>query len=148
MLQFQVHIFELLIKSVVFRLDGSNKKITNKTINPLINPNKTPRNLSNPDAPDHLISLLINLITIPPRNIKTTKTVMYEIIFETSSFPINSLIFGVAKYSRLIAAMKAAIQRNKDKNSFVKPLVKEITPEATKTITINQSAIFKPKAST
>ena len=73
---------------------------------------------------------------------------MYETIFETSSFPINSLIFGVAKYSRLIAAIKAANQRNSDKNSFVKPLAKEITPEATRTISINQSAIFKPKAST
>ena len=62
---------------MVFKLDGSNKKITNRTINPLINPNKTPRNLSNPDAPDHLISLLINFITIPPRNIKITNTVIY-----------------------------------------------------------------------
>ena len=67
-------IFELLIKSVVFKPDGNNKKITNRTIRPLINPKRTPRNLSKPEAPDHFISLLINLITMPPMNINITKT--------------------------------------------------------------------------
>ena len=139
-------IFELLIKSVVFKLEGSNKNIANKTIRPLINPNRTPKNLSKPDAPDHLISLLINFITIPPTKIKITKTKIYEIILEISSLPINSLIFGVAKNSRLIAAINAAIHKNKDKNSLVKPLVNEIIPEAIKTTKINQSAGFNSKA--
>ena len=38
---------------------------------------------------------------------------------------MNSLIFGVAKYSKLTAAIKATTHKNKDKNSFVKPLAKE-----------------------
>ena len=54
--------------------DASTNVITNKTIKPLIRPNTTPRNLSNPDAPDHLINLLINLIIIPPINIKIKNT--------------------------------------------------------------------------
>ena len=48
------------------------------------------------------------------------------------------LIFGVAKYSKLIAAIKAAIQRNNDRNSFVNPLAKAMIPEAIKTINIKQ----------
>ena len=72
---------------------------------------------------------------------------MYEIIFEISWFPMNSFIFGVARYSRLIAAINAASHKKSDKSSFVNPLVNEITPEAIKTIKINQSARFKPKAS-
>ena len=85
---------------------------------------------------------------IPPRNINTTKTTIYERILEISGFPIYSLIFGVAKYSKLIAAINAAIHKNKDKNSFVNPLEKEMRPDATKTTRMNQSAKFKPKAST
>ncbi len=67
-------ILELLIKFVVFRPEGSNKNITNKTINPLTNPKSMPKNLSKPEAPDHFINLLINLIIIPPKNIKIIKT--------------------------------------------------------------------------
>ena len=141
-------ILESFIRSVVFKLLGKSKKIANKTISPLVRPNRTPRNLSKPDAPDHLMSLLINFITMPPRNIKTTKTVIYERILEISGFPIYSSILGVAKNSKLIAAIKAATHRNKDKNSFVNPLEKEIKPEAIKTTRINQSAKFKPKVST
>ena len=55
-------ILDWSIRSVDFTLVGNNKNITNKTISPLVRPNKTPRNLSKPEAPDHLISLLINLI--------------------------------------------------------------------------------------
>ena len=132
---------------MVFKLEGSNKNITNKTIRPLINPNTTPKNLSKPDAPDHLMSLLINFITIPPTKMKITKTKIYEIILEISSLPINSLILGVARNSRLIAAINAATHKNKDKNSLVKPLVNEIIPEAIKTTKIIQSAGFNAKAS-
>ena len=57
-------------------LDGKSKKITNKTIRPLVRPNNTPRNLSNPEAPDHLMSVPINLITTPPRKMQTKKTTM------------------------------------------------------------------------
>ena len=64
-------ILELVIKSVVLRFEGNSKKITNKKIKPLDRPNKTPRNLSKPDAPDHFISLLINLISKPPTKINT-----------------------------------------------------------------------------
>jgi hypothetical protein len=46
---------------------------------------------------------------------------------------MNSLIFGVAKYSRLTAAIKATTHKNKDRNSFVKPLAREIRPEAVNT---------------
>jgi hypothetical protein len=53
----------------------------------------------------------------------------------------------VAKYSRLTAAMKATTQRNNDKNSLVKPLANDIKPDAVNTTKINQSVIFKPRAS-
>ena len=62
--------------SVVLSPDGRIKNITNKTISPLNNPNITPKNLSKPDAPDHLISLLMNFIIIPPKKIKTMNTTM------------------------------------------------------------------------
>ena len=64
----------MTIKSVDFRFEGNNKKITNKTIDPLNNPNSTPRNLSKPDAPDHFISLEMNFMIIPPTKINTTNT--------------------------------------------------------------------------
>ena len=57
-------------------LEGKSKKIINKTIKPLVRPNNTPKNLSNPEAPDHLIRVPMNLITIPPRIIQTIKTTM------------------------------------------------------------------------
>ena len=60
---------------------------------------------------------------------------------------MNSLIFGVAKYSRLTAAIKATTHKNKDKNSFVKPLAREIRPEAVNTTNINQSVALSPRAS-
>jgi len=41
------------------------------------------------------MSLIIN----PPIKIKTAKTQTYAMIFDMSGFPINSFIFGVAKYS-------------------------------------------------
>ena len=43
--------------------------------------------------------------------------------------------------------MKANTHKNNDKNSLVKPLAREINPDAVKTIKINQSAKFKPRAS-
>ena len=52
-----------------------------------------------------------------------------------------------AKNSRLIAATNAASHRNNDKNSLVKPLDKDITPEAIKITKIDQSVKFNPKAS-
>ena len=67
-------LLELTIASLVFMLDGNNKNITNKNSSPLARPNMTPRNLSKPEAPDHLISFFINFITIPPRNIKIKNT--------------------------------------------------------------------------
>jgi hypothetical protein len=122
--------------------------MTNKTTSPLVSPNITPKNLSKPDAPDHLMSLLINLISIPPTKIKITNTTMYERIFEISGLPIYSSIFGVAKNSKLIAAIKAAIHKKSDRNSFANPLEKDISPDAIRTTRINQSAKFNPKAST
>ena len=130
-----------------FKLEGNKRKITNITTKPLVRPKRTPKNLSKPEAPDYFMSLLINVIKIPPRNIKIIKTTMYEIIFDTSSLPIYSLIFGVAKNSRLIAATNAASHRNNDKNSLAKPLDKDITPEAIKITKIDQSVKFNPKAS-
>ena len=38
--------------------------------------------------------------------------------------------------------------KNNERNSLVKPLENEISPEAISTMIINQSAKFKPKAST
>lgn len=128
-------------------LDGNNKNITKRTIKPLVSPNKTPRNLSKPEAPDHLISVPMNFITIPPRMMQTIKTTMYERILDTSSLPMYSLILGVAKYSRLTAAIKATTHKNNDKNSLVNPLAKDIKPDAVKTTKINQSVIFRPRAS-
>jgi hypothetical protein len=72
---------------------------------------------------------------------------MYERILDISSLPTYSFIVGVAKDSRLTAATKATIHKNNERNSLVKPLAKEIRPDAVKTIKINQSAIFRPKAS-
>ena len=43
--------------------------------------------------------------------------------------------------------MKEKTQRNNDRNSLVKPLAKDIRPEATRTTSIAQSVIFKPRAS-
>ena len=67
-------ILDWLIKSVDFTLDGNKRNITKRTISPLVRPNNTPRNLSKPDAPDHLIKVPMNLITIPPRMMQTIKT--------------------------------------------------------------------------
>ena len=58
------------------------------------------------------------------------------------------LFFGVAKNSKLIAAIKAAIHKKSDRNSFANPLEKDINPDAIRTTRINQSAKFNPKAST
>ena len=60
---------------------------------------------------------------------------------------MNSFIFGVARNSRLTAAIKANTHKKRDKNSFVNPLAKDIKPEAVKTTIINQSATFRPRAS-
>ena len=57
---------------------------------------------------------------------------------------MNSLIFGVAKYSRLTAAIKATTHKNKDKNSFVKPLAREIRPEIARSS--GQKSQFSPTA--
>ena len=62
--------------------------------------------------------------------------------------PIISLICGVARCSKLIAAMNAAAHKNNERNSLVKPLENEISHEAMSTMIINQSAKFKTKAST
>ena len=67
---------------------------------------------------------------------------------DISGLSMYSSIFDVARYSRLIAPINAATHKNKDKNSFEKPLVNEIIPEAIKTTKINQSAGFNSKAST
>ena len=122
--------------------------MTNKTTNPLISPNIIPRNLSKPEAPDHLMSLLMNFISIPPTKIKITNTTTYERIFDISGLPIYWFIVGVAKNSKLIAAIKAAIHKKSDRNSFANPLEKDISPDAIRTTRINQSAKFNPKAST
>ena len=79
-------ILELLIKSVVFRFDGRSKNIANKNINPLDKPNKIPKNLSKPDALDHITILLMNFIKSLPKKINKVNTTMYEIILDTSLF--------------------------------------------------------------
>ena len=133
-------ILESVIKSVVLKFEGRSKNIANKNINPLDKPNKIPKNLSKPDALDHITILLINFIKSLPKKINKVKTTIYEMILDTSLFWTNSFIVGVARYSRLIAAMNAANHKNNDKNSVVKPLEKEIIPEAINTTKINQSA--------
>ena len=60
--------------------------------------------------------------------------------------PINSFIFGVAIYSRLIAATKAINHKNNERNSEANPLVNEITPDAANITMIVQSTKFKPNA--
>ena len=69
-------------------------------------------------------------------------------ILDISGLPMYSSIFGVARYSRLIAAINAATHKKSDKNSFVNPLEKDINPDATNTTRMNQSAKFNPRAST
>ena len=72
---------------------------------------------------------------------------MQEIILEISSFPITAVTCGVARCSRDRAAIKEKTQRKSDKNSRVKPLAKDIKPDATRTTSIAQSVMFKPRAS-
>ena len=112
-----------------------------------MNPNKTPSNLSNPDAPDHLTRPLKNFITKPPRNKAIIKTTTYEIIFDISGLPINSFILGVARNSKFTAAKNAITHMNNERNSFTKPLVIDKTTDAVMTTIIVQSTKFNPKAS-
>ena len=87
-------ILDSLIKFVFLMLDGNKIKITNKTTNPLNKPNRTPKNLSTPNAPDHFINLDMNLIKNPPRTMDTRKIEMYDKIFDTSS-AYKFINFGV-----------------------------------------------------
>jgi hypothetical protein len=67
-------ILELLIRSVVLKFEGSSKNIANKNIKPLDNPNKIPKTLSKPDAPDHITILLMNFIKSLPKKINAVNT--------------------------------------------------------------------------
>ena len=80
-------------------------------------------------------------VVVPPEKMFNN----YLRVVDGSIYTVEN--FGVAKYSKLIAAIKAAIQRNNDKNSLVKPLDNDITPEAIKITKIAQSVKFNPKAS-
>ena len=69
-------------------------------------------------------------------------------IFEASSFPIISKIFGVTCPSKPTAAKKAKTHNSNDKNSFVKPLNKEMIPEEPITNNITRSVTLRPRVST
>ena len=69
-------IFELTNKSLCFTLLGSKRNTINTSTKPLVKPNRTPKNLSKPEAPDHLTRLLINLIKKPPAMRQTIKISM------------------------------------------------------------------------
>ena len=69
------------------------------------------------------------------------------IIFEASSFPIISRTFGVTYPSKPTAAKKAKIHNSNDKNSFVKPLNKEMIPEEPITNNMTRSATLRPRVS-
>ena len=66
-------ILEFTKRSLCLKLAGNNKKTTKIKTSPLVKPKSKPKNLSKPEAPEHLTRLLINLIRKPPPMIQIIK---------------------------------------------------------------------------
>ena len=109
--------------------------------------------LNNSLSANKIIGLkeVFNLITKKQKIDQTEEIINIRtdaIIFEASSFPIISEIFGATYPSKPTAAKKAKTHNNNDKNSFVKPLNNEMIPEEPITNNITRSVTLRPRVST